>query len=649
MRYLSGVVGAMAVVLMSVGFSAADPLAAEPPVGFADAEPIATSCAELGGGGVRIPVRNETAVRQRVGIGVELTRDNGRSVQPRAVCGGLETLPPSRSLRPGQGATLKLLAPNPVRKGSFAGTVAVFARHGRVARKELTITNEPAPPQGLDATPWTPSVSADLHPAETGPVWIPVQGSTADLPPVVASEAATPGTVVGAVSGPGDPVAVVFKGESRPLGTEASQVGVELEGDLSPGTYSGEVDLAPEDPESGTVSLVVRVSDEWWIAALALLGGILLGIVLLRASGRTLPRARLLGRVAGLDRRHRDARDALDAAAAGKSWGSAWISDLKQLKEKLQAEIEEATGRLRVLVRIEKSAIDNIEAAIAVVEAQVDLLKEIPKHARPLEAVLQLPRAKPPAAQDAAAGESRLDREAKALLEAGGVRADDLKPKLEEMDRRAKQIAKLRNLEARLEVLRLKTAKLNNRPVGKLVSLTEALDEIGSGLWEAKGDDDLQAIGEMFPEAVELLAAAQAMQKDPQTDAAKATAAQDQAETAIALTQTIVGASAGAPAVAAAMQPLVVSVPQTPPPPQLTDDDSKKAVLRALKIQVFVVFVSAILAIASGLGALYVGKTWGTYWDVIAAVVWGTAAQTVVTALVTSLDDLGALAFLARR
>jgi hypothetical protein len=86
-----------------------------------------------------------------------------------------------------------------------------------------------------------------------------------------------------------------------------------------------------------------------------------------------------------------------------------------------------------------------------------------------------------------------------------------------------------------------------------------------------------------------------------------------------------------------------------PPPPPLTQNAAQKALWKAVRWQVLAVLVVAALTVAAGLEFLYVGKTWGTPWDWLAAIVWGTTAQVVATGLVTSLDNLGGLVALRRR
>jgi hypothetical protein len=653
MRQLVGVVGT-AVAMLVVGTAQAQAPGAQPPVVFVDTDPVVTSCKELAGAGLRVGIRNETGIRQRVRSSVELVRKNGRTVEPRAVCGGLTMTPKQRVLGPGARATVTLTAPNAVRKGSFSGTLAVYARRGRVARTDLTISSDPPPTPGLAATPWVESVKTDLDLDERGPIWVPVKGPAADLPPAKEGKEEEEAVTVGALAGPGDPVAVVL-GESRSLGDGASRLGLELEGDLAPGTYSGQVDLAPQDDEKGTLTLEVRVSKEAWLAAAAILVGTLLGALLLWIVGRLVPRARLLGRVDGLSRRYRAAVNALARADGGtKVWNRFRIENLDELQKGLREKIKEATGGWKVLTRIEESAMDDLETAIAGVEAQVDLLKEVPTHGRGLEAALQLPRPTqlPPLRQpDGAQRKPLLDVEAEETLAGESIPAEDLESRFKRMDDLAKRVERLRDLEERLRERWLELEELKDTGHPSLARAENQLRDCREKLWKEKKEERLEEVEE------KLKAVKEDLEEVP--TGAEASPPRGKFRTYIW------GGSSQAEDTQMLAQPLAVQAdpaelggrPQVQPSgaaaeeplsSRLEEEEADKAVEGALKLSLVVVLVSLGLAVASGLGALYVGKTWGTNWDIVAAIVWGAAAQAVVSTLATAVDDLGALASLRR-
>ena len=63
------------------------------------------------------------------------------------------------------------------------------------------------------------------------------------------------------------------------------------------------------------------------------------------------------------------------------------------------------------------------------------------------------------------------------------------------------------------------------------------------------------------------------------------------------------------------------------PPPPFDKDEADRVLNAALVVQIVVVFVAALIAFATGVQALYVGKEWGTTWDFIAAIAWGMVAR----------------------
>jgi hypothetical protein len=659
MRRWAGLVGVLVTLALVGDQAAAEVPAAEPAVAFVDAEPVVTSCSELAGTGLRIRVRNETALPQKVRSEIELVRKNGSPVRPKSVCGGLELVPKKRALPPGKGAALTLTGKNAVRKGSFSGTLAIYGSRGRVARTDLTISSKPAssaPALKLAATPIVSSLSKSILIDDKGPFWVPVEGSNAELPAAVKDEVGVKALTVGALTGPGDPVTVVYRGASEGLPPGASQLGLELEGDLSPGTYSGQADLNPEDPEKGTVTLEFKVSKEQWIAILALLAGIVIGVWLLRIAGRTVPRARLLGRAGALAERYEKARNKLLAAGGSGGWNQLGVKDLGTRKEDLEGEIRKETRWWKVLVKIDPALVAKFEKEIEALEGEVDLLRKVPEHAEGLESALQPgPYELPPLPDHAGAGKATVEQAAEKLLKKDPIPLAALKSRLDAMDAKARQVGTLRELE-RLLADQWRRALELEEDLGpqNVAELKGKLKECRKLLWEAADEEALKKVGEQMERALE--------------EIVKLEAKANPAEQAIlALTQNLQAAGGPevtfvtAPMPAATMALGVGSPPApTPPPaspapspspeaPLLTDGGARKVLQRAFGLQLLAVLAAAAVALAAGLEVLYVGKTWGTTWDVLAAIVWGITAQAVATTLVTSLDNLGSLAALWRR
>jgi len=631
--------------------------AAKPPVAFVQSEAVGTSCAELAEKGVRLPIRNETSTPRKVRVGLVLTRADGQQIRPRAVCGGLRRSPRKLVLRPAGARAITLRAANAEAKGTYTGWVAIFGRKGRVARRDLNIA-EPATP-GLAITPLVTSISAAIHTGDKGPFWVPVQGANADLPgPVKGADGDQP-VPVGALTGPSGPVTVTYDGESQSLAAGVSQIGLNLEGDLSPGTYSGQVDLAPEDAEVGPVAIELKVSRSigWAIALISI--GILVGIALLRGTGRMVPAARLRARVAGLATRYAAAVDELKRGPGAKPWQKFEIDKFESLREGLLNQITDA--KKKVAVKIDPKTIESIETAIGGVEQQVDLLKEIPDHAHEVETLLLPPVVElPKPADDPGQSRPKLEIEVAKRLEGKPLKADRLKPTIEAMDNDARLLGELRLLESSLAELWQLRKALDRSDLSELDS---HLEDCRRTLWLLSDTRGLEHARDQIQRAWEEFVDLRGRQHPAEGAGRAASPVAGALASWLCCKQTMpplaavrLAGAVGAHAVVAPLSAAIAAGEATataptapqPPPPPLKKEDARPAVSKALLMQAFVVLAAAAIALIAGLEFLYIGKTWGTVWDFFAAFFWGIGVQTTVTALATSIDDLSGLRWLRR-
>jgi hypothetical protein len=643
---------------------------AKPPITFVSSEAIATSCAELTEKGVRIPLRNETATKREVRVRLILIRPGGQQVRAKGVCGGLRRSPKMPVvLKPGGGRAIILHARNATAKGTFEGSIAVFTHGSRVARRDFTISAEPAAPPALAIAPGVSSFSASIHTGDKGPFWIPVKGSNSELPAAAKGSAGDEPVTVGALTGPSGPVAVTYDGETKAL-AGASQVGLNLEGDLSPGTYSGQVDLSPAD-EAGGITFELKVSRSIWWAILMIVAGIVVGLVLLSFSGRRVPAARLRARVAELSNRYDQARAVLQLGKGAKSWRDFEIGDLNELQQELYKQIEDA--RHKATIKIDSKSIENIETAIAGVEAKVDLLKVMPRHAQEVEKALQLPKATslPPLDDDQADARPALEQKLTKLIEGRELGADELKPEMDAMDAGATQIRQLRAQEATLERVWGAKEALNADQDPKVRKVDETLRECRRQLWAAGDAAGLtEATGEIAAARKEFIEVQGEIKQreieQPESTSRPIYVDINSIADMVTGQRPFTSEGLGGPAhptkdagtatpVPAAVAPTEsTSTPPpspTPPAPPLDRDDeaTKSAVRWALIVQRIVIVFAAAVAVVAGLELLYTGKTWGTTWDFIAAFLWGVAAQTTVTSLGNSLDEFSSLRWFRRR
>lgn len=648
--------GAIGVTIGLFLLAGADPAtAAEPPLVFAETSALQTTCAKLAGG-VSVTIRNETAAKRRVHlVPVELRDSAGARAGRGAVCGGL-TVKVAHVLAGGRGARATVRAKKKW-PGGFSGSLLLFASKGRVARRDLSISKQ-APIATLEAKPLVESETVKLGESDRGPIWIPVDGAASDLPRAATQSDLT----VGAVSGTNGAAAVVYGGR-RALNGSAARVKLELDPDgLDPGAYKGTVDLNQSDDEKGTFELEIKVAACWAIAAALLLFGILLAFPLQRLNGRRLPLVRLRRRIRRLTSQHEKSRGKLRAAAATKKWGDFAISDIARVQERLGERLGNADEH--VLIQIDKKVLEGVEAAIGAVESQIDLLGEIPEHAKDLEAALdrlELERpADPGNLADVDAPQSRpsLDAEARESLRGEPVRIEMLKPLIEEIDARTKQILTLQGLQGRLEDLSRARRSLDRlRDKGKLKELDKKLNTIVYLLWTARMAEDLDTAAKEIQATATLTAELWNTLPDavapPSAVLRHATAHGPLLNEFVALEsplETLSDQTAvietlevppGAPSSPAPSAP---SVPDTPPAPPLDAGSTEREVIRAFWAQCLAIAIAAVVAVATGLILLYVpNETWGSPWDYLAAATWGLGAQATVSALTTSVDLLGPL------
>lgn len=613
--------------------------AAPPPLAFVKPEKLLVTCAQLAKGeGLGIEIHNETATRQDVNL-----RPRGFGETPAEaakVCGGLE-IKVAGSLDGGAGTTARLSAPRST--GSKAsGSLTLFAKRGRVASLELEIG--PAE-ETLQATPLVASRTVKVEGGDRGPIWIPVKGQEKDLPDP-AHSSATPPLTVGAVAGPDGPVPVTYS-ERKELDDETAAVGLELAGDLDPGTYSGLVDLNPEDEEKGVVPLELKVAACWLLAAGLIALGIFVGWLLLRWAGRGMPRARFLKRIEDLRERHTKAAVALkEVVAGGQDWDGFEIKNLQGLEAKLRERLEQATEH--VVVQVDKAVLDAMEAAVVVVETQIDLLREIPEHALDLERELEKLERERPALLPDLKGDDRgqarpsLVAEARKALVGTGVDADELKPRIEEIDALAKQVRTLRQLEGRLGHLWDARQDLAGLEKTKLDVLDTKLDAIRHLLWTAESGEDLTTAAGEIQDLAKKIAELWHQLPAPLPGLARVSKSLYSSGLLLDVEGDLGGVIeilSGEPSPAPA-----ASLPAAPADPQLSEDSARQEIHRARMYQRMVVALAAALALATGLSFLYAGNdTWGSWWDYLAAVTWGLGVQAAVSTLATSLDGLGAL------
>ena len=646
--------------------SEADPTAAEPPLTFVKSEALNPSCAELAGKGIEIAIRNETGKRRLAHISLGKFADpDGTALNVGQVCGGLRALP-SRVLLGGASEAIVRLHGTTKERGTFTGSLALFASAGRVARLDLSITPEPIPAQ---ATPLVESQSVErdhLSPMSQEPVWVPVNLAVSEVPPVPANE-----KTLGALTGSNGTVAVTDSGKRKRLTATTSMIGLDIT-DAGAGSYKGKVDLLPDDEEKGTMEINLTMTTWWLFPAIVLALGIAVGVWVQRRVGLIQPVEQLRKRIGDLQSRYETASQELRIAAGGpgdkKPWGGFGIKDLPALQaELLKRVMASAKG---AVVKLDEEVLKDLKTKVSAVEGEIDLLEEIPEHAEVLEEALKgleeaRPKALPPLDGGSRQTTPQLVAEVETTLRGSMVRADQLKKRVEAIDTRVGRVVTLQELEARLGEL---WAATENLPASvdqpELSSLKKALRALRRQLWTATGPEDLTSAAADAQKARQQIAALWVAVADKESlpPVVQSVAMQGVVVAAAQSTPISLGeqgdASQFAPATpsltampypaAAPIAPAVPSLAPTPEP-RLSAEQADRKLKRARIAQLAVVVLVGIVAFSSGMQALYVGKAWGsTFWEWLAIFVWGIGVQATVATLATSLDGLGALGWLRR-
>ncbi len=371
--------GYLVVLIMAGLWLPASAAAEDPPVQFTTTESLSASCAELVSPGLKVQVRNETASPQpgTTVRPVELIEKTTKSsTEPAEVCGGLEVEPAeSFELAPAETKTVMIRGKSSEEE-SFSGNLVAFGSSGRVARLSFSVASKTAASSFKPLAEKQTAELADLDPTPA-PIWIPVDGDYAKLP----SKA---DTVLGVLTGENGAVEVTFSGDRRRLEGSTNLVGLKVS-DLGVGSYAGKVDLLPDDAEKGEVEISLTVTT-WWLWPLVLLIlGIVVGTLALRQMGVKQPLAQLITRVETLRARYATARKELQQADGGgeERWRQFEIDDLEALRSKLIKRIESA--RREAWIKLDEEVLKDLKARVSALEIQVDLIGEIPEHAKALE------------------------------------------------------------------------------------------------------------------------------------------------------------------------------------------------------------------------------------------------------------------------
>jgi hypothetical protein len=653
---------AAALGLVLVAGAAADPGV---PFEFQESGPVSTNCAELLRG-KDITLRNVSASRQTLHLRRSaITDSSGHTLRSSEVCGSLSVKVvsprhsvirgrPTRTIvQPGETVIVRLQGltaplPEPTKPVPvFSVDLIAFGRSGSASRRSLNIRETKA--TGLDAAPLVESRSFTHHrvdPFDHWVVWVPVKLASNETPSLH-----NPSTV-GALTGDGGTIPVTYQGgKLQKLTDTTSLLPLHLKA-IGAGTYTGNVFLTPDRPDKGKLSLTLT-SKHWWpFAVLALILGTGIGLLLQRWNGYWSPRGRLMQRVNDLDDRRLKARQRLQDAASAQGtpprpWGSFDIAGLEDVESDLDTTINSRTRR--TLIQIDQKVVDELDAKVAAVEAQIDAFDILAANAAAIDELVAFaePSPMPPLlGSDMLTGEPALVGKATQLLKGSALPAPALADRATTLGAMAEALAQLRAQEQEVSLYWAQAAQLETaaEPAWEISDLRRDLVGVRHWLWDGETTHEVDEF-ENLRDARDTIGWLWSSLGAPGADVGGT-------EEGVGMTQLVAPGPGGpsAPAAAEAPRPLVVPTPpavavatEATPPPEMSAAHADSIIRGARMRQRLVVAISALVAVISGLTALYIGKTWGTVWDYVAAVTWGIATQGVVLALAGAIDGLGPL------
>jgi hypothetical protein len=608
--------------------------------------------------GVDVPLRNVSASRQTLHLRITpITDAEGHALRATDVCGGLTvklTSPPHTVLlgRPTRTIVLPGATPIVTLQGRsappqeagkavpvFSLDLIAFGRSGLASRRSISILETKA--AGTDALPLVTSRSVTHHrgdPRDHWIVWVPVKLASSETPSLTES-------TVGVLTGEGGTTPVTYDGGSlKKLTDTTSLLPLHVES-IGAGTYTGNVFLTPSGADTGKLSLTLTAKDWWPIAAFFLVVGTGLGLLLQRWNGYWGPRGRLIGRVNDLDQRRAQAKQRLlDAASSGggppRSWANYDISGLEDVKSTLNTTIQDRTSR--TLIQIDQKVIDELDAKVAAVEAQIDAFDVLAAKAAAVDELIALaePSPLPPLlGPDLLTGEPALIAKATQLLQGSSLVASALAERATALGATADALAKLRAEEQELCLYWVQAGQLGMvaEPGGELEILRDDLLGVRHWLWDGKTADEVDET-ENLRNARDTIGWLWSSLAAPEEDVGITGFAATEVEEPVGVGP----AGVAAPPVVPTPPSVAVATAATPPP-KISAAEADSIIRGALVRQWLVFVTSAIVAVISGLTALYIGKTWGTLWDYIAAVTWGIVTQGVILTLAGALDGLGPL------
>ncbi|MBS1868046.1 MAG: hypothetical protein JSS99_00100 [Actinobacteria bacterium] len=524
--------------------------------------------------------------------------------------------------------------------GSYTGWVTATDRATKtVARAAVTLTvpSGKVAPRPLvrtlrvTALRWVPFMTStvDVHEAV-----IPLDGKAGD---VTADRLALDrNAVLGGLSGSGTGTGVVrYDGTIKTLrdGLVGARLAVDLQ-DGDPGDYSGTIDLPPDD-DAGSVDLTVSLKDAVIVPSIVLLIGVLLAFLIRRYLGSQRDVLVLRARVGELAAAAQAAEQAFQRAARGESWSTYAISDLATGEVAAQEAVDRLAAEGQV-DSLDTDAVAEVERQLQELKADAETLGQLDDAFRALDAALRTIVELGPidgVQPDADSNEPAFLTRASEWLDGEPLPAEQLRARLADIVAATTLAEEWRSLRdqgvedwERVEQLKAADADLGADQRKQRDEAATELADAWNAMW---AEPNPSAV--VTPERQDVLKRASAriatLTAALEADRAAAGALPD--TSAVAMLDT--GEATISPnAYAAATD---VGLLPTPPDPAERAQAVRAVIQRNDRI---VKGVAVVVAVTTGLTALYFGKPFGTWTDYFSALLWGFTATTAIDALATA-------------
>jgi hypothetical protein len=420
------------------------------------------------------------------------------------------------------------------------------------------------------------------------------------------------------------------------------------------GRYKGTIDLAPEDTETGTVTVTVNATDIVIWPLLGLVFGIYAAVRIQKYIGVDRKILQWLAREAELGQKCDKAQQRFREQAEGKPYATYEICEALKVQRRVIARrlVEIGQSRFPALDEEEDHFKIEIVGPIELIEAAIVQWDSLAGDLKALEEALNNVKAHarnappPKPLLDAYSitlidGMPRFYTQAHKLLEGESIGLDAFNP-LRESVNKSTEVAKLwskqeqavKTVRRAIEELRTREAEMNESEKRRLDHAQSRINSAWVGLWTAENADDFAKRNTEadIKAAQDALAGLERFFREP----TRPTTADPTETRAFPLPRLFEQALKVQPL---SFDFLVLDIGLTTLP---ADDEARAKTVKRMRLRRDRVLLwSAIgIAVTTGLAALYFGKNFGSLMDYLAVITWGMVTKAALETINVAVEGL---------